>query len=1270
MKKNKKGFTLIELLAVVVIMGILAIIVVPKIMDLVLQSREEIYLQDTRKFLSQAQYKMNSNSTEIEKPEIGESIVFSLKYLTINDFRTPPNDGTYLNESSFVVVKNVDGNFEYAVTLIEHRKDGLFQGVEFVTEKQLFAQDAIKHVRYFNDNELRYIDQTASDSSKMMAGNQFLDESYINSQLSRSGVGSTSWIPDNSIVTTYNVNAMKEGIISNASIPSIDAKIASTSGSSVEKMNATLTVVATDSDDSLDTLIVCTRVSSNESSGSMDDALYPTYDTNPELCEKYGDRKFYTKQFNFEEYGFNYIDRTKVFIYLTVMDPGGSIVRKNLFYNIHTNEGPQINQMIISKRSGDTVNLPFALLKVNVKDDVDDTRNLQVCFHQDITGVSECNGTYKPYSSYFDTSNSYIYQFTDGDGNKITKPDGTSHSLTMFVKDSDGKVNIQTVDYDIYNNQVPKIVSSRITPDHIGDYNSLSYNLSLVITDDLDDKSHLFVKVDDNDPVTYQDFLRSNRKYTASGLFDGQNRQIEVRVWDQFMDEEDAEVVTLTLENVYQNSPPVIQNIKLTNPDPICIVDEKCLASSKDLNSYRTEITFEIEDDVVTPYEYDDKIMLCVSENASDCTQDKIQNFKKFSDYQKKVFTFEVPTGSRKYEAEDNRNLYFGIIEKENSGDLSQIYYSSYGPVSYSIYQNKGPELLEGSTFSVTSSDARKGYNVSKVILNLSSFHMSDDFNDFQLQFCYTVDGGSPICTDPLFYDKFLSTYKGASFTFRDSSGNAIKKYNGQEIDTYIIANDSYGLSFESDHFLYTLFKDGAPSIMSVELHPYESGYNSNYMYATFKVLDVGDTYTVCFKENGPCNSSDFISNPSGGDFSGDYIGGDDPREYSLPYDGERTGHWSSQYDEENPEKTFVFAVKDSAGNVVNYQNTLKYTVYQSCLIENANINSSSLSVHEGFQPISASYCDGACYHSFPSNNTNGSIKNNISTKYDNSISYHDKFVSISCPDAVQEEIKYCDYHPCFIPEGSTHPNYIGLKINDTSYVWTDSPAGEVMDVPMEKPYCDELIANNSLLFTSKDPRCTNKSFCDTYARNMCTDSDNEAMCINIEKSECKASLNNFCSRGLDQGLEAIECSSMDESKPEEYEVHFCNTDFINGLCIDDPDYCYSYDSTCTQTQIQNGTCPKVLSSGSCHKVCYRKQNCADETKEVQAVVTCHGYLNMYSGIYLDNKMFLAKQDIKICPEVITKYPNHYRYDPSTGNYYIRFNEDEQSTATGINVTD
>ena len=61
----------------------------------------------------------------------------------------------------------------------------------------------------------------------------------------------------------------------------------------------------------------------------------------------------------------------------------------------------------------------------------------------------------------------------------------------------------------------------------------------------------------------------------------------------------------------------------------------------------------------------------------------------------------------------------------------------------------------------------------------------------------------------------------------------------------------------------------------------------------------------------------------------------------------------------------------------------------------------------------------------------------------------------------------------------------------------------------------------------------------------------------------------------------------------------------------------------------------------------------ADETKEVQAVVTCHGYLNMYSGTYLDNKLFLAKQDIKICPEVITKYSNHYRYEPSTGNYYI-----------------
>ena len=43
MRKNNKGFTLIELIAVVALLGILSVLVVPKIFSLVTDSRKNVY---------------------------------------------------------------------------------------------------------------------------------------------------------------------------------------------------------------------------------------------------------------------------------------------------------------------------------------------------------------------------------------------------------------------------------------------------------------------------------------------------------------------------------------------------------------------------------------------------------------------------------------------------------------------------------------------------------------------------------------------------------------------------------------------------------------------------------------------------------------------------------------------------------------------------------------------------------------------------------------------------------------------------------------------------------------------------------------------------------------------------------------------------------------------------------------------------------------------------------------------------------------------------
>ena len=85
-KRNNKGFTMVELLAAVVILGILLVFAVPRIFGLLTNNKNRIYINDAKKLITQAEYKMKANSSNIEKPDEDNAIVMSLKYLYSKDF--------------------------------------------------------------------------------------------------------------------------------------------------------------------------------------------------------------------------------------------------------------------------------------------------------------------------------------------------------------------------------------------------------------------------------------------------------------------------------------------------------------------------------------------------------------------------------------------------------------------------------------------------------------------------------------------------------------------------------------------------------------------------------------------------------------------------------------------------------------------------------------------------------------------------------------------------------------------------------------------------------------------------------------------------------------------------------------------------------------------------------------------------------------------------------------------------------------------------------
>ena len=117
MKLNKSGFTLVELLASVVILAIMLGVAIPNITEVMKKQRNHVYVEDGKRFATQARTIMNKD-TSIRK-EAGTC--FSLNFLDNGDFDEAPNGGIYLKDLSYIRYggKDAKNNDIYELTLIE-----------------------------------------------------------------------------------------------------------------------------------------------------------------------------------------------------------------------------------------------------------------------------------------------------------------------------------------------------------------------------------------------------------------------------------------------------------------------------------------------------------------------------------------------------------------------------------------------------------------------------------------------------------------------------------------------------------------------------------------------------------------------------------------------------------------------------------------------------------------------------------------------------------------------------------------------------------------------------------------------------------------------------------------------------------------------------------------------------------------------------------------------------------------------------------------------
>lgn len=152
MKLNNKGFTLIELLAAMVILAAIMAIAVPNIMGILNNSRADAYVEDAKKMISLAEYKVRANP-ELKPTSVGSCTKITLKYLDNSEFKNAPNNGSYHSTNSFVIVRyasNAGGKkkYDYYVTLVENLGSGKgTRGISFQSYTKLYSTDPSKLVK-------------------------------------------------------------------------------------------------------------------------------------------------------------------------------------------------------------------------------------------------------------------------------------------------------------------------------------------------------------------------------------------------------------------------------------------------------------------------------------------------------------------------------------------------------------------------------------------------------------------------------------------------------------------------------------------------------------------------------------------------------------------------------------------------------------------------------------------------------------------------------------------------------------------------------------------------------------------------------------------------------------------------------------------------------------------------------------------------------------------------------------------------------------------
>lgn len=156
---NNKGFTLVELLATISILAIIMLLAIPNVVGVVQRSRNKTYVEDAKKLVALAKYKVKSDSrVKKELSRSGTSVCLYISYLDKGgEIKDAPNGGSYSNKSSYVkVTRDYTDEYSYEVQLLEtsskveysngEKEDKDLQGLNEISSEDLSKDSAYKKV--------------------------------------------------------------------------------------------------------------------------------------------------------------------------------------------------------------------------------------------------------------------------------------------------------------------------------------------------------------------------------------------------------------------------------------------------------------------------------------------------------------------------------------------------------------------------------------------------------------------------------------------------------------------------------------------------------------------------------------------------------------------------------------------------------------------------------------------------------------------------------------------------------------------------------------------------------------------------------------------------------------------------------------------------------------------------------------------------------------------------------------------------------------------